>query len=165
VLSYIDLAKQEGGVFSVAAARPSRGTSATVQGRRFSRADGHVDLDVHCRVNQEEIFGPWSRLRIPHGGRGGPPRQRHAVRSVGLPVDARPGPRPPLPSAWNAATVWVNCWLLRDLRTPFGGVKQSGIGREGGDEALRFFTEPKTVCIKYECGRILAWISHHGFHG
>ena len=45
--------------------------------------------------------------------------------------------------------VWVNCWLLRDLRTPFGGMKSSGVGREGGWEALRFFTEPKNICIKY----------------
>jgi aminomuconate-semialdehyde/2-hydroxymuconate-6-semialdehyde dehydrogenase len=45
--------------------------------------------------------------------------------------------------------VWINCWLLRDLRTPFGGVKQSGLGREGGTEALAFFTEPKNVCIRY----------------
>ncbi|MGH8126615.1 MAG: aldehyde dehydrogenase family protein, partial [Rhodanobacteraceae bacterium] len=43
--------------------------------------------------------------------------------------------------------VWVNCWMLRDLRTPFGGVKHSGMGREGGVDALRFFTEPKNVCI------------------
>jgi aminomuconate-semialdehyde/2-hydroxymuconate-6-semialdehyde dehydrogenase len=43
----------------------------------------------------------------------------------------------------------VNCWLLRDLRTPFGGVKQSGVGREGGFEVLGFFTEPKNICIKY----------------
>ena len=47
-----------------------------------------------------------------------------------------------------SGTVWVNCWLVRDLRVPFGGMKQSGIGREGGDEALRFFTEPKNVCLK-----------------
>ena len=45
--------------------------------------------------------------------------------------------------------VWVNCWMLRDLRTPFGGTKQSGLGREGGSEALRFFTEPKNICIRY----------------
>ncbi|WP_243041565.1 aldehyde dehydrogenase [Dyella sedimenti] len=45
--------------------------------------------------------------------------------------------------------VWINCWLLRDLRTPFGGAKQSGLGREGGVEALRFFTEPKNICIRY----------------
>jgi aminomuconate-semialdehyde/2-hydroxymuconate-6-semialdehyde dehydrogenase len=48
----------------------------------------------------------------------------------------------------RAGIVWINCWLLRDLRTPFGGVKSSGVGREGGLEALRFFTEPKNVCIK-----------------
>ena len=47
----------------------------------------------------------------------------------------------------NTGTVWVNCWLLRDLRVPFGGMKQSGVGREGGEEALRFFTEPKNICI------------------
>jgi aminomuconate-semialdehyde/2-hydroxymuconate-6-semialdehyde dehydrogenase len=46
--------------------------------------------------------------------------------------------------------VWVNSWLIRDLRTPFGGMKDSGVGREGGWEALRFFTEPKNIFIKYE---------------
>ena len=51
------------------------------------------------------------------------------------------------PSA--SGTVWVNCWLLRDLRTPFGGMKSSGVGREGGDEALRFFTEPKNVGLQF----------------
>jgi aminomuconate-semialdehyde/2-hydroxymuconate-6-semialdehyde dehydrogenase len=44
-------------------------------------------------------------------------------------------------------TIWVNTWLFRDLRVPFGGMKQSGVGREGGDEAIRFFTEPKNICI------------------
>ena len=48
----------------------------------------------------------------------------------------------------RAGIVWVNCWMLRDLRTPFGGVKESGVGREGGMDALRFFTEPKNVCVK-----------------
>jgi aminomuconate-semialdehyde/2-hydroxymuconate-6-semialdehyde dehydrogenase len=51
-------------------------------------------------------------------------------------------------AALESGIVWINCWLLRDLRTPFGGVKQSGIGREGGVEALRFFTEAKNVCIR-----------------
>ena len=46
----------------------------------------------------------------------------------------------------EAGVIWVNCWLVRDLRTPFGGMKQSGMGREGGSEALRFFTEQKNVC-------------------
>ena len=51
-------------------------------------------------------------------------------------------------SRLEAGIVWINCWMLRDLRTPFGGVKDSGVGREGGDEALRFFTEPKNVCLR-----------------
>ncbi|MFT6972108.1 MAG: aminomuconate-semialdehyde/2-hydroxymuconate-6-semialdehyde dehydrogenase, partial [Roseivirga sp.] len=48
----------------------------------------------------------------------------------------------------KSGIVWVNCWLLRDLRTPFGGVKNSGVGREGGWDALNFFTEKKNVCVK-----------------
>ena len=47
----------------------------------------------------------------------------------------------------RAGVVWVNTWLMRDLRTPFGGVGASGLGREGGTEAMRFFTEPKNVCL------------------
>jgi aminomuconate-semialdehyde/2-hydroxymuconate-6-semialdehyde dehydrogenase len=50
----------------------------------------------------------------------------------------------------ESGIVWVNTWLLRDLRTPFGGVKHSGVGREGGWEALRFFTEPQNVCIELD---------------
>jgi aminomuconate-semialdehyde/2-hydroxymuconate-6-semialdehyde dehydrogenase len=50
----------------------------------------------------------------------------------------------------QAGMIWVNTWLLRDLRTPFGGTKNSGVGREGGLESLRFFTEPKNICIKYQ---------------
>jgi aminomuconate-semialdehyde/2-hydroxymuconate-6-semialdehyde dehydrogenase len=50
--------------------------------------------------------------------------------------------------ALNSGIVWVNCWMVRDLRTPFGGMKQSGVGREGGTEALRFFTEAKNICIR-----------------
>ncbi|HPQ58235.1 MAG TPA: aldehyde dehydrogenase family protein, partial [Flavobacteriales bacterium] len=48
----------------------------------------------------------------------------------------------------QAGIVWVNCWMVRDLRTPFGGMKSSGVGREGGFEALRFFTEAKNVCVR-----------------
>jgi aminomuconate-semialdehyde/2-hydroxymuconate-6-semialdehyde dehydrogenase len=50
----------------------------------------------------------------------------------------------------QSGIVWTNCWLLRDLRTPFGGIKDSGVGREGGFHALNFFTEMKNVCIEFE---------------
>ena len=48
----------------------------------------------------------------------------------------------------DSGTVWVNCWMLRDVRVPFGGMKGSGMGHEGGEESLRFFTETKNVCVK-----------------
>ena len=48
----------------------------------------------------------------------------------------------------DSGVVWINTWLLRDLRIPFGGMKQSGVGREGGFKSLEFFTEPKNICIK-----------------
>jgi len=106
-------------------------------------------LDARCRTNQEEIFGPVVSV-LPF---------KDADEAVALANATSYGLSASLwtrdlnkahhvADALQAGTVWVNCWLLRDLRAPFGGVKQSGVGREGGDEALRFFTEPKNVCIK-----------------
>jgi aminomuconate-semialdehyde/2-hydroxymuconate-6-semialdehyde dehydrogenase len=100
-------------------------------------------------VNQEEIFGPVVTIT--------PFRDEAQV------VDyANNTPYGLAASVWTqnisrahriadrvqSGTVWINCWMLRDLRVPFGGMKSSGVGREGGLEALRFFTEPKNVCIK-----------------
>ena len=107
-------------------------------------------LDSACRVNQEEIFGPVVTV-LPFD------REEEAVAC------ANTTPFGLSASLWTrdlarahrvaeqleCGTVWVNCWLLRDLRVPFGGVKTSGVGREGGEEALRFFTDAKTVCIRY----------------
>jgi len=50
-------------------------------------------------------------------------------------------------NALETGIVWINTWLQRDLRTPFGGMKQSGLGREGGLDAMRFFTDTKNICI------------------
>ena len=49
---------------------------------------------------------------------------------------------------FQAGTVWCNCWLVRDLNMPFGGIKSSGIGREGAKDSYEFYTEAKTICIK-----------------
>ena len=57
-------------------------------------------------------------------------------------------PVPNRDSDIDAGVIWINCWLLRDLRVPFGGMKESGVGREGGFESLNFFTEAKNVCVK-----------------
>jgi aminomuconate-semialdehyde/2-hydroxymuconate-6-semialdehyde dehydrogenase len=107
-------------------------------------------LDVGCRVNQEEVFGPVAAV-IPFSSEAEAVSQANAT-PFGLSAslwtqDLARAHR--VAEALECGTVWVNCWLLRDLRTPFGGTKSSGVGREGGDEALRFFTEPKTVCVKY----------------
>ena len=106
-------------------------------------------LGPQCRTNQEEIFGPVVTLQpfdteeealalanaTPYG-----------LASVLWTRDNQRTHR--MARALNSGIVWVNCWMVRDLRTPFGGMKQSGVGREGGTEALRFFTEAKNVCIR-----------------
>ncbi len=104
-----------------------------------------------CKLNQEEIFGPVvtlmpfkteeEALQLANGVRYG---LAATIWTNNLNRTMR------LSSEIEAGIVWVNTWMMRDLRTPFGGMKDSGVGREGGFEALRFFTEPKNVCISYE---------------
>lgn len=106
-------------------------------------------LDPACHVEQEEIFGPalsvqtFEREDEAISLANGTPYGLAAMLFTSHLTRAHR-----LAAALEAGVVWVNAWLLRDLRTPFGGMKQSGVGREGGLEALRFFTEPRTVCIR-----------------
>ncbi len=107
-------------------------------------------LDPGCRVEQEEIFGPVvsvtpfddeeEALRIANGTQYG----------LACTIWTRDLARAHRVAAGVACGIaWVNCWMVRDLRTPFGGMRASGVGREGGTEALRFFTEPKNVCVRF----------------
>lgn len=103
-----------------------------------------------CRVNQEEIFGPVVTI-MPFKTEDEVLQMANKVK-YGLSAslwtnDLKRTMR--MSHQIQAGIVWVNTWMMRDLRTPFGGVKASGVGREGGFEALRFFTEAKNVCIKY----------------
>ncbi|MBY0316493.1 MAG: aldehyde dehydrogenase [Bdellovibrionales bacterium] len=148
VMSYIELAQKEGGRILTG------GRRAIIPGRCengwFIEPTLIEGLENSCRTNQEEIFGPVATL-IPFTS------EKEALRlanesTYGLAV-----------SIWSESlsrvhrlarllefgTVWVNTWMLRDLRVPFGGSKNSGLGREGGKEALHFFTEPKTVCLNF----------------
>ena len=104
-----------------------------------------------CRVNQEEIFGPVVTI-MPFETEEEALQMANSVKyglsSTLWTQDLNRTMR--MSKQLQTGIVWVNTWLNRDLRTPFGGVKDSGVGREGGFEALRFFTEAKNVCIKYE---------------
>jgi aminomuconate-semialdehyde/2-hydroxymuconate-6-semialdehyde dehydrogenase len=148
VLSYIDIAKAEGGTVI------SGGTKVSVPGRcetgYFMRPTVIEGLDYTCRTNQEEIFGPIVTL-TPFKTEEDVLEMANSV-DYGLSAtiftqDIDKAHR--VADEIEAGIVWINTWLLRDLRTPFGGVKSSGVGREGGFEALKFFTEPKNICIKY----------------
>lgn len=148
VLRCIELAKEEGGKILCG------GEPAKVPGRCengwFIQPTIIEGLPNNCRTNQEEIFGPVVTLQ-PFDD------QAHALQ---LANDSGYGlsgtvwtsdihQAHQVAEKMEAGVIWINCWLHRDLRTPFGGKKQSGVGREGGHEALRFWTEPKNVCIKY----------------
>lgn len=148
VMGYIALAKSEGGRVLCG------GETVSVAGRcaegYFMQPTILEGLDQSCRVIQEEIFGPVVTLQ-PFTDEDDAIKMANGV-PYGLAAtvwsnDIKQCHR--MAKRLETGIVWVNTWMLRDLRTPFGGIKQSGVGREGGLEALRFFTEPKNVCIAY----------------
>jgi aminomuconate-semialdehyde/2-hydroxymuconate-6-semialdehyde dehydrogenase len=147
VLGCLEVARQEGGRILCGGGR------ARVEGRCasgfFVQPTLIEGLGPSCRTNQEEIFGPVATL-LPFDSTEEAVQLANSTR-YGLSAslwtrDLSRGHR--VSAQLHCGIVWVNCWMLRDLRTPFGGVKDSGVGREGGMEALRFFTEPKNVCVK-----------------
>jgi aminomuconate-semialdehyde/2-hydroxymuconate-6-semialdehyde dehydrogenase len=106
-------------------------------------------LTYNCRTNQEEIFGPVVTIMPFDTEEEVLMMANSTVYGLAATVWTQHLTRAHrVANQLQSGIVWINCWLLRDLRTPFGGVKQSGVGREGGFEALRFFTEAKNVCIK-----------------
>jgi aminomuconate-semialdehyde/2-hydroxymuconate-6-semialdehyde dehydrogenase len=148
VLSYVELAKQEGGTVLCG------GEVAEVGGKfskgYFLKPTVIEGLSHDCRTNQEEIFGPVVTI-MPFETKEEVLMYANSVE-YGLSATiwtSNISRAHQMAEEIQAGVVWINCWLLRDLRTPFGGMKASGVGREGGLEALRFFTEAKNVCIKY----------------
>jgi|TARA_R100000479_G_scaffold34767_1_gene15177 aminomuconate-semialdehyde/2-hydroxymuconate-6-semialdehyde dehydrogenase len=147
VQSYIKIAEEEGGKILFG------GKTVTIENLENGYYLQPTIIEVYddqCRVNQEEIFGPVvtimpfkteaEALQMANGVQYG---LSATLWTNNLDRTMR------LSKQLQSGIVWVNTWLNRDLRTPFGGMKNSGVGREGGFEALRFFTEPKNVCIKY----------------
>jgi aminomuconate-semialdehyde/2-hydroxymuconate-6-semialdehyde dehydrogenase len=147
ILSYVELAKQEGG--TVLCGGKQFQMSGEFENGYYLEPTIIEGLAYNCRTNQEEIFGPVVTITpfeteeevMMYAN-----STQYGLASTVWTQDVTKANR----VAMNLHTgiVWINCWLLRDLRTPFGGVKSSGVGREGGFEALDFFTEPKNVCIK-----------------
>tara|TARA_R110000822_G_scaffold236209_1_gene366857 strand:+ start:156 stop:1595 length:1440 start_codon:yes stop_codon:yes gene_type:complete len=147
VKNYIDISEQEGGKVLFG------GDMIIVKGSENGYYMQPTIIEVSdnkCRLNQEEIFGPVVTIMSFKTDE----EALHLANEVKYGLSA---------TLWTnnlnrtmqfskqlqTGIVWVNTWMLRDLRTPFGGQKDSGVGREGGFEALRFFTEPKNICIQY----------------
>jgi len=147
VMQYIDIAKEENGTVLCG------GNKVTVKNYENGYYLEPTVIEVatdECSVNQEEIFGPVVTI-MPFKTEDEVLEMANKVK-YGLSAtlwtnDLKRTMR--MSNQLQVGIVWVNTWMLRDLRTPFGGVKSSGVGREGGFEALRFFTEAKNVCIKY----------------
>ncbi len=147
VEAYIKIAEDEGGKILCG------GLEVTVPGSENGYYLQPTVIEVEdnsCSINQEEVFGPVVTIMSFTTDK----EALHLANDVKYGLSA---------TLWTnnlnrtmqfsqqlqTGIVWVNTWMLRDLRTPFGGSKASGVGREGGFEALRFFTEPKNICIKY----------------
>ncbi|MEM1136370.1 MAG: aldehyde dehydrogenase [Bacteroidota bacterium] len=148
ILNYIDLAKKEGGILLTG------GEQVKVNGRcksgNFISPTVFENLGANCRVNQEEIFGPVVTLTPFKDESEALSLANNSKYGLAASVWTQSINRAnKVAKALKTGIVWVNCWMLRDLRTPFGGMKQSGVGREGGNEALRFFTEAQNICIQY----------------
>lgn len=159
VLSYIKLAKEEGGKILLG------GKAVDLSNEIYNNPKSEIrnpklngwfveptiieNLAYNCRINQEEIFGAVVSIQpfdteeevLDYAN-----SVEYGLSSTIWTENLSRAHR--MAEKIESGIVWINCWLLRDLRTPFGGVKDSGIGREGGFEALRFFTEEKNVCVK-----------------
>ncbi len=148
IMSCIEIAKQEGGKILCG------GNAVKMDGRcsngYFIEPTIIEGLGPNCKTNREEIFGPVVTLQ-PFETEEEALQLANAT-NYGLAAsiwtqDISKANR--MAANVQSGIIWVNCWLLRDLRTPFGGMKNSGVGREGGWEALRFFTETKNVCVQF----------------
>jgi aminomuconate-semialdehyde/2-hydroxymuconate-6-semialdehyde dehydrogenase len=149
VLSYIQLAKEEGGQVLCGGKRLL--LDGDEAGGYYLEPTVLEGLAYTCRTNQEEIFGPVVTLTPFDTEEEALLMANSTVYGLASMVWTENLTRAHrIAEKIHAGIVWINCWLLRDLRTPFGGVKASGVGREGGFEALDFFTEPKNVCIKLQ---------------
>ncbi len=148
VLSCIELAKEEGGKILIGGKQKK--LSPPYDKGYYIQPTVIEGLPSSCRTNQEEIFGPVVTIMPFDTEQEALEISNSTTYGLAASVwtnDLKKAHR--FSDNLEAGIVWINSWLIRDLRTPFGGMKSSGVGREGGWEALRFFTEPKNIFIKY----------------
>ena len=144
----IELAKQEGGKILCG------GSAVEVPGRCkdgwFIEPTVIEGVANGSQTNQQEIFGPVVTIQPFDGADDAIAKANESTYGLAATIwTSNLNVAHQVAAEVESGIIWVNCWLARDLRTPFGGMKQSGLGREGGMEALRFWTEAKNVCIKF----------------
>ena len=147
ILKCIDIAKEEGGEILTGGKRII--LEGNLKNGYYIEPTIIDGLSADCKTNHEEIFGPVVSLipfKIEEEVIEMANSTKYGLSASLFTRDISRAHR--VAAALDSGVVWVNTWMLRDLRIPFGGMKSSGVGREGGFKSLQFFTEPKNVCIK-----------------
>lgn len=148
VLGYIRLAEAEGGRILCGGVEPPADLADELRGGYYVQPTVVVGLSAEARCCQEEVFGPFVTI-IPFASDDEAVAMANSVQ-YGLSASlwtADLKRAHTVARRLHAGTVWINCWMVRDLRAPFGGTKMSGVGREGGEYSLEFYTEQKNVCV------------------
>eukprot|EP01083_Nonionella_stella_P066111 173872_1 len=148
VESYVKLAQEEGGRILCGGTRPN--LKSPFSDGAFYCPTVVTGVSYTSRVACEEIFGPVVTIH-PFEDEADALKKANHVRYglAGSIWSSNLSKAHRVAKNLESGTVWVNCWLKRDLRVPFGGVKDSGVGREGGEYSMRFFSESKNICVQY----------------
>jgi len=149
VMSYVKLAKEEGGVILAGGDVPSNLDAKFANGN-WLMPTIITNLPFNCRTQTEEIFGPVvgiTKFKTEDEVIEMANSLTYGLSAILWTENTRRAIR--VANQIESGYVWVNCWLMRDLRAPFGGMKHSGLGRAGGHYSIDFYTEQKTICMKY----------------
>lgn len=150
VRSYIALAKSEGGIIHCGEGLDKLDLPQCNKSGYFMPTTVITGISDSSRVMQEEIFGPVTCIS-PFDTEDEAVARGNGVRyGLSATVWSKDvGKVHRVAQRLQAGLVWTNCWLVRDLNLPFGGMKNSGVGREGGKDSYHFFTEVKSITIKH----------------